>query len=155
MWLDHLLSREINGSIMHSKPFIPRSIPLKIYLFCQIYQIYSGIKINRYLLFKNICVILISAFSWLYFENCIDNISVSWQNLMISQMRKNQCIYTVNQWYKTNWFSVQVKLQRAYGECLGTDSRWRTCKAAISHGEVLKSLDPWNSEWGNPLRFIP
>ena len=31
-------------------------------------------------------------------------------------------------------FTAQVKLQRAYGGCLGTDSRRRTCKAAISSG---------------------
>ena len=49
--------------------------------------------------------------------------------------------------------SIQVKLQRANGECLGTDSRRRTRKAAISCGELLKSLDPQKSEWGNPFKL--
>ena len=47
----------------------------------------------------------------------------------------------------------KVKLQRANGGCLGTNSRRRTCKAAKIHGELLKSLDPWESEWGNPMKL--
>ena len=50
-------------------------------------------------------------------------------------------------------YTNKVKLQRANGGCLGTDSRRRTCKAAIIHGELLKSLDPWESEWGNPAEL--
>ena len=43
-----------------------------------------------------------------------------------------------------------VKLRRAQGGCLGTDSRSRTRQAAKSHGEEQISDDPWMSEWGNP-----
>ena len=43
-----------------------------------------------------------------------------------------------------------VKLLRAYGGCLGANSRRRTQQAAKSHGELLASIDPWISEWGNP-----
>ena len=50
---------------------------------------------------------------------------------------------------------IKVKLQRANGGCLGTDSRRKTCKAAISLGELLKDLDPRNSEWGNPAGLKP
>ena len=51
-------------------------------------------------------------------------------------------------------YTNKVKLQRANGGCLGTDSRRRTCKAAKIHGELLKGLDPWESEWGNPIELI-
>ena len=44
----------------------------------------------------------------------------------------------------------KAKLQRAYGECLGSPRRRRTWTAAISHGEALTAKDPWISEWGNP-----
>ena len=46
----------------------------------------------------------------------------------------------------------QVKLQRAQGECLGTDSRRRTRQAAKSCGKEQISYDPQVSEWGNPAR---
>ncbi len=49
---------------------------------------------------------------------------------------------------KTN--EHMVKLQRAQGECLGTGSRRRTQRSAISHGEAKAAIDPWISEWGNP-----
>ena len=48
---------------------------------------------------------------------------------------------------------MKVKLQSANGGYLGTNSRRRTCKAAISLGELLKGLDPKESEWGNPSRL--
>ncbi len=44
----------------------------------------------------------------------------------------------------------QVKLCRAQGECLGTESRRRTRQAAISCGELQISDNPQISEWGNP-----
>ena len=44
----------------------------------------------------------------------------------------------------------KFKRQRAQGECLGIRSRRRTRQAAISHGELQISFDPWISEWGNP-----
>ena len=43
----------------------------------------------------------------------------------------------------------KVKIQRAYGGCLGTRRRRRTRPAAKSHGELQANLDPWISEWGN------
>ena len=46
--------------------------------------------------------------------------------------------------------SEQVKLVRAYGGCLGANSRRRTQQAAKSHGELQASIEPWISEWGNP-----
>ena len=49
----------------------------------------------------------------------------------------------------------EVKLIRAQGECLGTESRRRTRQAAISHGEEQISIDPWISEWGNPAGQYP
>ena len=51
--------------------------------------------------------------------------------------------------------SKKVKLQSANGGYLGTDSRRRTCKAAKIRGELLKGLDPRESEWGNPTRLKP
>ena len=48
-----------------------------------------------------------------------------------------------------------VKLLRAYGECLGANSRRRTWQAAISLGEPQAGFDPGMSEWGNPLWVIP
>ena len=47
----------------------------------------------------------------------------------------------------------KVKLQSANGGYLGTDGRGRTCKAAIILGELLKGLDPKESEWGNPMEL--
>ncbi len=44
-----------------------------------------------------------------------------------------------------------VKIQRAYGGCLGTRRRRRTRPAAKCHGELQASVDPWMSEWGNPI----
>ena len=49
----------------------------------------------------------------------------------------------------------EVKLIRAQGECLGTESRRRTRQAAISHGEEQISIDPRISEWGNPAGQYP
>ena len=43
----------------------------------------------------------------------------------------------------------KFKRTRAYGECLGIRSRWRTWQAAISRGELQISFDPRISEWGN------
>jgi hypothetical protein len=47
-----------------------------------------------------------------------------------------------------------IKLQRAVGGCLGIDRRRRTRKPAISFGELERSCDPENSEWGNPVGVI-
>ena len=44
-----------------------------------------------------------------------------------------------------------IKLERAYGGCLGTCSRRRTQQAAKSLGESKADKDPGVSEWGNPL----
>jgi hypothetical protein len=44
----------------------------------------------------------------------------------------------------------EQKHQRAHGGCLGTERRRRTCKAAISRGELQRSCDPRISEWDNP-----
>jgi len=49
---------------------------------------------------------------------------------------------------------ISVKLQRAYGGCLGTKRRWRTWLPAISVGEAEAAFDPAMSEWGNPLRVM-
>ena len=38
--------------------------------------------------------------------------------------------------------SDEVKLIRAQGECLGTESRRRTRQAAISYGEPQMGFDP-------------
>ena len=49
-----------------------------------------------------------------------------------------------------------VKLQRAYGGCLGDKRRRRTWTAAKSFGELLTSYDPEISEWENPRRvYLP
>ena len=47
-----------------------------------------------------------------------------------------------------------VKLLRAAGGCLGIRRRRRTRKPAISFGELEKSNEPKNSEWGNPMGVI-
>ncbi len=47
-----------------------------------------------------------------------------------------------------------VKLVRALGGCLGVRRRRRTWLAAISHGEPQAGVDPWMSEWGNPVRVM-
>ena len=48
-----------------------------------------------------------------------------------------------------------VKLVRALGGCLGVRRRRRTWLAAISHGEPQAGVDPWMSEWGNPVGVMP
>ena len=48
----------------------------------------------------------------------------------------------------------KVKGERAKGECLGTNQRRRTRKAAISFGESHKGVDPEISEWGNPAEVM-
>lgn len=48
-----------------------------------------------------------------------------------------------------------VKLQRAHGGYLGAISRRRTREAAIVYGELSTSVDPYESEWGNPTRVKP
>ena len=45
-----------------------------------------------------------------------------------------------------------AKRIRAQGGCPGTNCRRRTQRSAKSHGELKASIDPWVSEWGNPLR---
>lgn len=47
-----------------------------------------------------------------------------------------------------------VKLQRAYGGCLGAGGRRRTRSAAKRFGELQTSCDPEISEWGNPARVM-
>ena len=47
-----------------------------------------------------------------------------------------------------------IKLLRAVGGCLGIERRRRTCKPAISFGELERSNEPENSEWGNPVGVI-
>ncbi len=44
-----------------------------------------------------------------------------------------------------------IKLLRAADGCLGIDRRRRTRKPAIIFGELEKSFDPEDSEWGNPI----
>ncbi len=44
-----------------------------------------------------------------------------------------------------------VKLLRAAGGCLGINRRRRTCKPAKIFGELERSFDPEESEWGNPV----
>jgi hypothetical protein len=46
---------------------------------------------------------------------------------------------------------VRVKIVRAYGECPGIRERRRTQQAAKSHGDLRARVDPWISEWGNPV----
>ena len=46
---------------------------------------------------------------------------------------------------------AKVKIKRAYGGCLGARRRRRTRQAAKRHGELQASMDPWISEWGNPV----
>ena len=41
------------------------------------------------------------------------------------------------------------------GDALVLTADERTRKAAKIHGELLKSLDPWESEWGNPTELKP
>jgi|BioPla2DNA2_1021312.scaffolds.fasta_scaffold91219_1 hypothetical protein len=47
-----------------------------------------------------------------------------------------------------------IKLERAYGGCLGTCSRRRTQQSAKSLGESKADKDPGVSEWGNPLTVM-
>ena len=49
----------------------------------------------------------------------------------------------------------KVKLERAQGGCLGTESRRRTRQAAKSSGEAQTARDPEISEWGNPHGKTP
>ena len=48
----------------------------------------------------------------------------------------------------------EVKLIRAYSECLGIRRRRRTRLPAKSDGELDVSFDPSISEWGNPVEVI-
>ena len=45
-----------------------------------------------------------------------------------------------------------VKLQRAQGECLGTRSRRRTQRSAISHGEAKAAVIPVDFRMGQPTK---
>jgi hypothetical protein len=47
-----------------------------------------------------------------------------------------------------------IKLLRAAGGCLGINRRRRTCKPAISSGELERSIEPEISEWGNLMGII-
>ena len=47
-----------------------------------------------------------------------------------------------------------IKLLRAADGCLGIDRRRRTRKPAIIFGELERSIDPEDSEWGNPMGVI-
>ena len=47
-----------------------------------------------------------------------------------------------------------VKLLRAIGGCLGIYRLRRTRSPAIIHGELERDIDPWDSEWGNPMGVI-
>ena len=64
MWLDHLLSREINGSIFDAHktvhPKVDTVIKSNLFLVFVFTKLFQGIKINRYLSLKNVCVILLS-----------------------------------------------------------------------------------------------
>ncbi len=48
-----------------------------------------------------------------------------------------------------------VKVVRAYGGCLGIRRRRRTQRAAKMYGELRASIDPYESEWGNPAGEEP
>jgi len=48
-----------------------------------------------------------------------------------------------------------VKLQRAYGGCLGAKSRRRARLPAKRVGELETSFDPAVPEWGNPAGVMP
>lgn len=47
--------------------------------------------------------------------------------------------------------SDMVKLLRAVGGCLGINRRRRTRIPAKNFGELERSYDPEESEWGNPV----
>ena len=47
-----------------------------------------------------------------------------------------------------------IKLLRAAGGCLGIERRRRTCKPAKISGELERSIEPEESEWGNPIGVI-
>ena len=49
----------------------------------------------------------------------------------------------------------EIKLQRAYGGCLGVRSRRRTQQAAKRHGKEQASNEPCISDWGNPPAMVP
>ena len=52
------------------------------------------------------------------------------------------------------FFLILVKRVRAAGGCLGIRRRRRTRIPAKSSGELDKSIDPEESEWGNPVGVI-
>jgi hypothetical protein len=62
--------------------------------------------------------------------------------------RKSSYYYTCKQ------ILYLVKLVRAVGGCLGINRRRRTRIPAKSFGELDKSIDPKESEWGNPVELI-
>ena len=51
--------------------------------------------------------------------------------------------------------TIEKKMVRAHGGCLGTGSRRRTRLAAIICGEVHMTFDPQVSEWENPRGAMP
>jgi hypothetical protein len=48
------------------------------------------------------------------------------------------------------FLNLLAKLLRATGGCLGINRRRRTCLPTIIFGELEESIDPEDSEWGNP-----
>jgi len=48
-----------------------------------------------------------------------------------------------------------IKIERAYGGCLGARRRRRAWQAAKSPGEPRAGLEPGIPEWGNLIRVIP
>ena len=78
------------------------------------------------------------------FENCIGSWKAEWIKLR-----------TVAGYPVQICCLEGVKLLRAYGGCLGRDSRRRTRSAAKSLGELQTSFDPGVSELGNRAGVSP
>ncbi len=92
----------------------------------------------------------------LFFENWILKQTCSFCYVAFQfdfiMLRKSVTKYKQDNYIKPIFY--EVKLIRAYSECLGTRRRRRTRLPAKSDGELEVSFDPSISEWGNPARFI-
>lgn len=49
-----------------------------------------------------------------------------------------------------NCLGIHIKITNAYGECLGSLCRWRTCKSALSLGKLTRSVITGDFRMGKP-----
>ena len=75
-------------------------------------------------------------------------------SLKTTQKKKKETLVKQENTERRETFDTKVKIQRAYGGCLGDISRRRTRSAAKSCGEPQVGVDPQISEWSNPAAAV-